>query len=164
MSKNIIKQVWYFCEDKTTLICTIIILSFYRFIMSSIFTKIIKGEIPCNKIYEDNICFAFLDINPVTKGHTLLIPKQEFQQMTDTPDDILTHCFIVAKKLMQKMKKYLRVDYVQVCVEGLQVPHFHIHLIPSMLGNENAQRTHVHYREDEAEKIASLLQSSMKTL
>lgn len=125
--------------------------------MSTIFTKIIKGDIPSYKVYEDEICYAFLDINPVTKGHTLVVPKEEYQWMTDTPDDIIAHMFVVSKQLMQNMIAKLSVDYVQVNVEGLEVPHFHIHLIPVTLGNNICSFQHVTYEEGEQEEILNKL-------
>ncbi|NTW22047.1 HIT domain-containing protein [Candidatus Falkowbacteria bacterium] len=95
-----------------------------------IFCKIVKGEIPSAKIYEDDKVFAFLDINPVNYGHTLVIPKEHHQMMQDVPDDLLAYCYVQAKKLMIKIKAGLEADYVSVSVVGLDVPHFHIHLIP----------------------------------
>ncbi len=95
-----------------------------------IFCKIIKGEIPSAKVYEDDKVFAFLDINPVNYGHTLVIPKEHHQMMHDVPDELLAYCYVKAKELMIKMKKALEADYVTVSVVGLDVPHFHIHLIP----------------------------------
>lgn len=121
--------------------------------MSSIFTKIINQEIPCTKVYEDEKCFAFLDINPVTKGHTLLIPKQEIERMHQVPDELLSHMFLVTKQLMQHMIQNLGVDYVQISVEGTEVPHFHIHLIPNMKDNHIATWKHTNYKEGEAGEI-----------
>lgn len=95
-----------------------------------IFCKIINGKIPCNKIFEDSNTFAFLDINPVNKGHVLIIPKKHFETMTRTPDDILNKLFVNSKKLMTAIKIGTNADYVTLSVVGLDVPHFHIHLIP----------------------------------
>lgn len=95
-----------------------------------IFCKIIKGEIPSAKVYEDDKCFGFLDINPVNYGHVLLIPKGHYQMMPDTPDDLVAYLFVRAKALMATIKAAVEADYVIVSVVGLDVPHFHIHLIP----------------------------------
>ena len=122
--------------------------------MSSIFSKIINHEIPCTKVYEDEKCFAFLDINPVTKGHTLLVPKQEIERMHQVPNELLSHMFLVTKQLMQQMITHLWVDYVQISVEGIEVPHFHIHLIPNMKENHVVTRQHVEYSEGEAGEVA----------
>jgi histidine triad (HIT) family protein len=96
----------------------------------TIFTKIIKREIPADIVYEDEESIAFLDINPVSKGHTLLISKDPHPWMTDLPDELVGKMFIKAKKLMLKMKETLGCDYVQVTIVGKDVPHFHIHLMP----------------------------------
>jgi len=101
--------------------------------MSCIFCKIIAGEIPAAKIFEDEKCLAFLDINPVTSGHLLLIPKEHFAAMTETPDDLVGYLYIKAKWLMPKIKKALNADYVSLSVVGTDVPHFHIHIIPRRL-------------------------------
>jgi len=95
-----------------------------------IFCKIINGEIPAAKVYEDDRVLAFLDINPVNYGHTLLIPKEHHQMMYDVPDELLAYCFVRSKELMVKIKSALAADFVTVSVVGLDVPHFHIHLIP----------------------------------
>ncbi|PIP26185.1 MAG: HIT family protein [Candidatus Moranbacteria bacterium CG_4_9_14_3_um_filter_40_7] len=95
-----------------------------------IFCQIIAGIIPAEKIYEDEKILAFLDIRPVNYGHTLIIPKTHHALMTDVPDELLKHCFVKAKELMIKIKQALEADYVSVSVIGLDVPHFHIHLIP----------------------------------
>jgi histidine triad (HIT) family protein len=98
--------------------------------MSCIFCKIIAGQIPAAKIYEDEKCLAFLDINPVSSGHVLLIPKEHYQMMPDTPDELVAYLFVRAKDLMLKIKKAMQADYVALSVVGVDVPHFHIHLVP----------------------------------
>lgn len=95
-----------------------------------IFCKIITGEIPSAKVYEDDNSVAFLDIHPVVKGHTLLIPKAHHAWMHETPDELIKKMFVDAKKLMLVMKDTMPCDYVQISVVGKDVPHFHIHLIP----------------------------------
>ena len=98
--------------------------------MNCIFCKIAKKEIPSNLVFENNEVFAFLDINPVSDGHILVIPKAHYEKMTDTPDELLAKLFVECKKLMIAIKKTLNADYVAVSVVGVDVPHFHIHLIP----------------------------------
>ena len=95
-----------------------------------IFCKIINNEIPSAKVYEDDKILAFLDINPVTDGHTLIIPKQHYENMENTPDELAAHIFQTAKKLMPKIKQAMRADFICVSVVGLDVPHFHVHLVP----------------------------------
>lgn len=90
----------------------------------------IKGEIPCSKVYEDDKFFGFLDIKPVSEGHMLLIPKEHYPWMQDVPDEIIKDIFVTAKKLMIDMKERLKCEYIKVSIIGKDVPHFHIHLIP----------------------------------
>ena len=100
-----------------------------------IFCKISAGEIPSYKVYEDDMCFAFLDIHPVSVGHMLIIPKSHHEWIQQVPDALLSHCFITAKSLIEQIKMKLGADYVQVSVVGKDVPHFHIHLIPRKLSD-----------------------------
>ena len=95
-----------------------------------IFCKIVVGEIPAAKVYEDDQIFGFLDINPQTKGHTLFIPKAHIPYMTDMPDDELGSMFVKVKKMMHVLKEKVGSDFVVVKVVGTDVAHFHIHLIP----------------------------------
>ena len=95
-----------------------------------IFCKIGKGEIPCNKIYENEKFIVFLDIKPVCDGHLLIIPKEHIVWMQDASDEITTEIFKLTKKMMLTLKKGLQCDYVQVGVVGNEIPHFHIHLMP----------------------------------
>jgi len=95
-----------------------------------IFCKIINKEIPSNFTYKDENFISFLDINPKTDGHTLLIPKKHYTWMQETPDEIVGEIFVTAKKLMQKLIEEKGCEYVKVKVIGKDVPHFHIHLIP----------------------------------
>lgn len=98
--------------------------------MATIFTKIVKGEIPCYKIHEDGKFFAFLDINPLVEGHTLVIPKLEVDYIFDINDDHLGEMMVFAKRVAEKLKKEINCKRVAVVVLGLEVPHAHIHLIP----------------------------------
>ncbi len=119
----------------------------------TIFGKIIRKEIPATIIYEDEQFLSFMDINPASKGHILLIPKEQYTWMQDAPDELIRAIFIKAKELMIALKKALDADYVQVSVVGNEVPHFHIHLIPRMLG-ENIHGPHLTYGEGEMQAIA----------
>lgn len=98
--------------------------------MSSIFSKIIAGEIPAYKVKENDLFLAFLDINPVQKGHVLVIPKVEVDYLFDLEDDILSEMMIFAKKVAKQIKSAIPCNRVGVTVIGLEVPHAHIHLIP----------------------------------
>lgn len=117
--------------------------------MSTIFERIVAREIPAKIVYEDDMLLAFLDINPIQKWHTLLITKHPYQRMQDVDDATLAHAFLTAKKLMQHMKEKLGVEYIHLVVEWVEVPHFHIHLIPSMIAHKNAHREHHAYEEGE---------------
>lgn len=96
----------------------------------TIFSKIINGEIPCYKIAEDERFFAFLDINPVNWGHTLVVPKQETDYIFDIDDEQLAAMTLFAKRVATAIKKALPCRKVGVTVLGLEVPHAHIHLVP----------------------------------
>ncbi len=96
----------------------------------TIFSKIIAGEIPCYKIAEDDRFFAFLDINPVNWGHTLIVPKRETDYIFDIDDEELASMMLFAKKVAKAIKKAMPCRKVGVTVLGLEVPHAHIHLVP----------------------------------
>ena len=98
--------------------------------MSSIFTKIIQGEIPSYKIAEDDRYYAFLDIHPLAKGHTLVVPKQETDYLFDLDDDLLAAMMVFSKKVARAIEKVVPCKRIGVAVLGLEVPHAHIHLIP----------------------------------
>ena len=98
--------------------------------MTTIFTKIINGEIPCYKVAEDEKFLAFLDINPLYEGHTLVVPKKEIDYYFDLPDDLMAEMNIFAKKVAKAIKKSVTCERIGVAVVGLEVPHAHIHLIP----------------------------------
>lgn len=98
--------------------------------MASIFSRIIAGEIPCYKVAEDDSYFAFLDINPITKGHTLVVPKHEVDYLFNLDDDEYKGLMLFAKKVAKALEKAIECKRVAVAVLGLEVPHAHIHLIP----------------------------------
>ena len=98
--------------------------------MATIFSKIVAGEIPCYKVFETEHCFAFLDINPVVRGHVLCIPKQEVDYIFDLDDELFTELHLFAKRVAKGLKKVCPCIKVGEAVLGLEVPHAHIHLIP----------------------------------
>ena len=98
--------------------------------MATIFTKIVNGEIPCYKVAENDNYFAFLDINPLSEGHTLVVPKREEDYIFDLQDDELAGLMQFAKKVAISLKANLNCKRVAVVVLGMEVPHAHIHLIP----------------------------------
>ena len=119
-----------------------------------IFCKIIKGEIPCTKIYENESFLAFLDIQPVSDGHLLLIPKKHVVWMQEADDETISEIFKLSKKLMIAIKKGISCDYIQVSVVGKDVPHFHIHLIPRYLKDSLPMFPTKTYKDKESIKTA----------
>lgn len=98
--------------------------------MDTIFTKIVKGEIPCHKIAENDRYLAFLDINPLVEGHTLVIPKQQTDYIFDLDDDLLAGMSVFAKRVALAVEKACPCKRIGIAVLGLEVPHAHIHLVP----------------------------------
>lgn len=98
--------------------------------MASIFTKIVKGEIPCYKVAESDDYLAFLDIRPLAVGHTLVIPKKEIDYIFDMEDDHLAGLMLFAKKVAKAMKPHVTCKRIGLSVIGLEVPHTHVHLVP----------------------------------
>ena len=118
--------------------------------MATIFSKIVKGDIPCYKIAEDERFFAFLDINPVMKGHTLVIPKRENDYLFALDDKELAAMMVFAKKVAKAIEKAVPCKRIGVAVIGLEVPHAHIHLIPiTQEGDMDFKKEHVHLSEEE---------------
>lgn len=98
--------------------------------MASIFSRIVNGEIPCFKVAETENCFAFLDINPLAKGHTLVIPKKEVDYIFDVQDELYLELMAFAKKVAKAVETVVPCERMGVTVIGLEVPHAHVHLIP----------------------------------
>jgi histidine triad (HIT) family protein len=98
--------------------------------MASIFTRIANGEIPSYKVAEDEHCYAFLDINPMAKGHTLVIPKQEVDYLFDLDEQALSRLVLFAQRVAKAIPQVVPCKRVGVVVLGLEVPHAHIHLVP----------------------------------
>lgn len=123
--------------------------------MASIFTKIIKGEIPAYKIAEDEDFLAFLDIMPLAKGHTLVIPKIEVDYIFNIDDDLLGRMHVFAKTVAKKIEKAIPCERIGVSVIGLEVPHAHIHLIPiNSVEDMNFARPKLKLSTEEMQDIA----------
>ncbi|NBB77025.1 MAG: HIT domain-containing protein [Bacteroidetes bacterium] len=123
--------------------------------MATIFTKIINGEIPCYKIAENDQHIAFLDINPIAEGHTLIVPKKEIDYLFDLPDSLLTDTMLFAKKVVLALDKTLKPLRTGVIVEGLEVPHAHVHLVPIYTETQNVSlRNKVEVSESKMKEIA----------
>jgi len=128
--------------------------------MSTIFSKIVSGEIPCYKIAEDEHYFAFLDINPLQKGHTLVIPKEEVAYIYNLEDNILAGISIFAKRIAIAIDKAIPSKRVGVVVLGLEVPHTHIHLIPLQSeGDINFSNPKLKFTSEEFIAIADKIKS-----
>ena len=128
-----------------------------------IFCKIIKEEIPSDKVYQNENFFVFLDKFPVAKGHTLIIPKHHVEWMQEASNQTIADLFVLVKKFMLKIKTALGCDYVQISVSGKDVPHLHIHLIPrSYNDGMKLNWPKVKYKEGETIKLIEKLKKPIK--
>ena len=129
--------------------------------MSSIFTKIVNGEIPSYKIAEDDNYLAFLDVNPNAKGHTLCIPKQEIDKIFDMDDELYLGLMKFSKKVAIALEKTVPCKRVGMAVVGLEVPHAHVHLIPLNHMDEMRFQNKVSLSKDEFEALAKSIQANL---
>jgi histidine triad (HIT) family protein len=129
--------------------------------MSSIFTKIINGEIPCYKIAEDENFLAFLDVNPNAKGHTLCIPKQEINKIFEMEDDLYIGLMQFSKKIAVALEKTVLCKRIGMAVVGLEVPHAHVHLIPLNEMDEMRFQNKVSLSKDEFEALAESIKANL---
>ena len=129
--------------------------------MSSIFTKIINGEIPCYKIAEDDNFLAFLDVNPNAKGHTLCIPKMEIKKLFDLDDDTYSGLMQFSKKIAVALEKTVPCKRIGMTVIGLEVPHAHVHLIPLNEMQEMTFKYKVSLTKEEFEALAKEIQANL---
>lgn len=128
--------------------------------MATIFTKIIKGEIPCYKIAEDENYFAFLDINPVQKGHTLVVPKIEDDYIFHLDDQTLAGLMLFSKRVAKAIEKAVPCKRISVAVVGLEVPHTHVHLIPITKESDLNFTKKQQLSTEEMEKIAESIRAN----
>ncbi len=130
--------------------------------MSSIFTKIIKGEIPSYKIDENDQFFTFLDINPNSKGHTLVIPKKEVDKLFDLDDETYTALFEYTRKIASALKKTVRCNRIGMSVIGLEVPHAHVHLIPlNTMNDANFSKEKIKMTTADFQELAAAIKSNL---
>jgi len=133
--------------------------------MVSIFTKIIEGEIPSTKLYEDNKCIVILDINPMNKGHALVIPKEEHETTMECPDDILKHLMAIANKVAKKQIEELGSEGYNILINnkpasGQEIPHVHVHVVPRYSSDGYSYANgfgNVKYEEGEIQKYGEKL-------
>ncbi len=124
--------------------------------MATIFTKIINGEIPCYKVAEDKNYFAFLDINPLRAGHTLVVPKNETDYIFDLSDDQLSGIMLFSKKVAAAIKAAYPCNRIGVAILGLEVPHAHIHLVPmDSMEDINFKNPKLKFSPEEFKEIAA---------
>lgn len=131
--------------------------------MASIFTKIVRGDIPCHKLAEDEKHLAFLDINPLAKGHALVIPKKETDYIFDVDDSELGELFVFAKKVARAIEKVVPCKRMGITVIGLEVPHTHVHLIPiNSLYDMDFKQPKLKFRQQEFESLAGQIRDQIK--
>jgi histidine triad (HIT) family protein len=129
--------------------------------MSSIFSKIVSGDIPCYKVAENDKFLAFLDIQPLVKGHVLVIPKVEVDYIFDLDDELLSEMIVFSKNVARKIKNSIECKRVGVTVIGLEVPHAHIHLIPiNSIVDMNFGSSKLNLSSVELNDIAELIKSN----
>jgi histidine triad (HIT) family protein len=131
--------------------------------MATIFTRIIRGEIPCYKVAEDDRYFAFLDINPLHEGHTLVVTRQETDYIFDLDDDTYNGLMAFSKKVAAALKKTIECKRIGVAVVGLEVPHVHVHLIPmDSMDDINFLRPKLKFTADEFGKTAEKISKAIE--
>ena len=130
--------------------------------MPSIFSRIVEGEIPCYKIHEDDHFLAFLDVFPLVKGHTLVIPKKEIDYIFDIDDEMLAEMMVFSKNVAKAIKKTIPCHKVGVSVIGLEVPHAHMHLIPmNNVSEMNFSQPKLKLESSDMEKIAADIKANL---
>jgi histidine triad (HIT) family protein len=130
--------------------------------MATIFSRIVRGEIPSYKIAEDDRYYAFLDINPLVKGHTLVIPKKETDYLFDLDDELLSGMMVFSKKIAKAISLAIPCKRVGVAVLGLEVPHAHIHLVPMQSETDlDFRKKKLKLTPEEFEKIAADIREAL---
>ena len=133
--------------------------------MSSIFSKIIIGEIPSYKIAEDNQFYAFVDISPLAIGHTLIVPKVEIDYIFDLDDALLADMMVFGKKVGKAIESVIPCERIGIAVIGLEVPHAHIHLVPlNGMGDLNFANPKLNLSQDEFVEIADKISKAVKPI
>lgn len=130
--------------------------------MPSIFSKIVAGEIPCYRVAETDRCLAFLDVNPIVRGHVLCIPKQEVDYIFDLDDDLFCELHLFAKRVAKGLKKVCPCIKVGEAVVGIDVPHTHIHLVPLNKPGDLSFSHHVEMTPDELRDLAARIAAAIE--
>lgn len=134
--------------------------------MECIFCKIIKGEIPCAKVYEDSDIIAFLDIGPVNPGHTLVVPKEHYETLMDLPDELASKLGVAVKKIAEAVKEAMNPDGINVTQSNLKaagqlVPHVHFHIIPRIEGDGLKHWPQGKYEEGQMEEVRKKIEEKL---
>lgn len=130
--------------------------------MATIFTKIINGEIPCYKVSEDERFFAFLDINPLNAGHTLVVPKKETDYLFELDNETYTGLMLFSKKIAKAIERAVVCKRIGMAVVGLEVPHVHVHLIPmNTMDDIDFRKPKLKFTPEEFRKIAEKISSKL---
>lgn len=133
--------------------------------MASIFSKIVQGEIPAYKVAEDYYFLAFLDVNPLAKGHTLIIPKKEVDYIFDLDDTLYSGLFVFAKKVAKALEASVSCERIGLAIIGLEVPHAHIHLVPiNHVGDINFAAPRVKLSPEQYQEIADTIKERLREL
>jgi histidine triad (HIT) family protein len=130
--------------------------------MPSLFTKIVQGEIPCHKVAETEDFLAFLDIHPLAKGHTLVIPKQEIDYLFDLPDELYLGLHAFAREVAHALKQAIPCERIGTAVVGLEVPHAHLHLVPiNEIDDLNFTKPKLSFSQEELAGIAASIRQQL---
>jgi len=130
--------------------------------MASLFSKIVAGEIPCHKIAENDDCLAFLDVSPLVKGHTLVIPKKEIDYIFNVEDELYQKLWLFSKNVSKAVKAAIPCKRIGVAVIGLEVPHAHIHLVPiNSVGDINFSQPKLNPSKEELAETAELIRKHL---
>ena len=130
--------------------------------MASIFSRLVAGEIPCYKVAETENCLAFLDVNPIVRGHVLCIPKKEVDYIFDLDDDLFTELHLFSRRVARGLKKVCPCIKVGQAVVGIDVPHAHIHLIPLNKPGDLSFSHHVEMSSDELAALAKEISAAIQ--
>ncbi len=133
--------------------------------MASIFTRLIQGELPCYKIAENDLFFAFLDVFPIVRGHVLVVPKQEIDRFFDVPNEMLQHILLFAKPIALAIEQVIPCKRVGLSVIGLEVPHAHLHLVPMQTADDvNFTRPKLSLSADEMKAIQEAILDALQKI
>ncbi len=132
--------------------------------MGSIFSKIIRGDIPCHKLHEDNRFLSFLDIRPIRLGHALVIPKKEVDYIFDLDDELLGNIMLFSRPIAKAIERVVKCERIGIMVAGLEVPHAHVHLVPMDSINDLNFANAAAARQEELDTLAKKIRAELQSL